>query len=129
MIVLSKNTTNTNIAITLTELSELSNPNYLFEFINSTSLVKYYCISEDLSDFKERYNKFTIVEGIDDPLNGSLILGEYGFYRYNVYEQNGTSLDPTGLNVVEVGKMKLTNGNAEYPTHTIIDTIKIHEPE
>ena len=128
LIVLAKNTTNENIALTLTEFTTITEVNYLFEFINETTQEAYYCISADLSHYKNRYNLFTIIEGVDAPLNGSLILGGHGFYRYNVYEQEGTSLDPTGLNKVESGKMRLTNGNESYPTHTITTTIKVHEP-
>ena len=127
MIILGKDKINENIALTLTELTTLTNVTYLFEFINSTDKQSYYCISEDLSNFKNRYNLFNITEGVDDPLNGSLILGNYGYYAYNVYEQQGTSLDPTGLNIVESGKMKLTNGNTETTTHAQQDTIKVHE--
>ncbi len=107
MIVLNRNTENKNIVVTLTEFTTIQNPTFLFEFINDTTSEKFYVISLDLSAHRERYNLFNITEGFNDVLNGSVKLGAIGFYMYNVYEQQGSSLSPLGLNKVESGKMKL----------------------
>ena len=107
MIVINKNTT-TNFVATLFELSQLTNPDYLFEFESDQTKTKYYTIITDISTNKSRYNEFNFVEGTNNPTSGSLDLGSPGFYKYKVYEQNSTTnLDPTGLNKVEEGKMKL----------------------
>jgi len=128
MILLTKGVTNNNIALTLTELTTIVNVTYLFEFINDLSNVAYYFIGEDTSLHKKRYNQFSITEGINDPLNGSIELGDVGFYSYKVYEQDGNSLNPEGLNVVEVGKMKLLGGNQEFKRNEQTTTFKIYEP-
>lgn len=128
MIKLTKGIVNNNIALTLTELSVIANPNYLFEFTNDLTNVAYYFISADTSLHIKRYNEFSITEGISDPLNGSIILGDVGFYTYKVYEQSGTSLDPTGLNVVEVGKVKLLGENQEFTRNEQTTTFKTYDP-
>lgn len=131
MIKLTKDTTNSNIALTLTEKVTISNPVFLFEFINDVSLsTKYYVISADTSTETQRYNLFEIVEGVDDPTNGSVILGLEGFYKYNVYEQatGSTNLDPTGLTVVESGKMKLLGDNQTFTKNEISREYVAHNP-
>lgn len=127
MIKLVKGVINEGIALTLNEFVTLSNPNFLFEFKNDMTNDKYYFISPDLSAYKDRYNLFNITEGINDPLNGSIVLGEEGFYKYKIYEQEGTSLDPDGLNVVEVGKMKLIGEGQEFNRNEIDTTFKVYE--
>jgi len=127
MIVINKNTTN-NFVATLYELSQLSNPNYLFEFESDQSKTKYYTIITDISTNKPRYNEFNFVEGSDDPTNGSLDLGSPGFYNYKVYEQASSSnLNPSGLNEVEQGKMKLIDSTYEpsFTQHTVSPTTNV----
>lgn len=127
MIVINKNAT-TEFVATLYELSQLTNPNYLFEFESDQTKTKYYCIITDTSTNKERYNEFSFVEGSDDPTNGSLILGSAGFYNYKVYEQSSsTNLDPTGLNVVERGKLKLIDSTYQpsFTQHTVATNTNI----
>ena len=55
MIVINKNTT-TNFVATLFELSQLTDPNYLFEFESDQTKTKYYTIIADISTNKLRYN-------------------------------------------------------------------------
>ena len=127
MIVINKNTTN-NFVATLYELSQLSNPNYLFEFESDQTKTKYYTIITDISTNKPRYNEFNFVEGIDDPINGSLNLGSPGFYKYKVYEQSSSSnLDPTKSNEVEQGKMKLIDSTYQptFNQHTVSPSTNI----
>ncbi len=127
MIVINKNTTN-NFVATLYELSQLTDPNYLFEFESDQTKTKYYTIITDVSTNKPRYNEFNFVEGSDDPTNGSLDLGSPGFYNYKVYEQASSSnLDPTGLNEVEQGKLKLIDSTYQpsFNQHTVSPTTNI----
>ena len=127
MIVLTKNAT-TIFAVTLWEKTTLTNPIYLLEFINNLSKVKYYCIMADTSPNIPRYNKFTFIEGVDDPTNGSLILGQGGFYNYTAYEQlSASNLNPTGLTIVESGKMKLldTAEEPDFTQHSVLPTTNI----
>jgi len=127
MINLVKNQTNNNIALTLTELSELSNPFYIFEFTNDTTNVKYLFISEDLSNNKQRYNLFNITEGVDDVMNGSVVLGDTGFYKYKIYESETETLEVEGLNVVEIGKVKLIGEKQEFARQEQTTTFKTYE--
>ena len=127
MIVINKNTTN-NFVATLYELSQLTDPNYLFQFESDQTKTKYYTIITDVSTNKPRYNEFNFIEGSDDPTNGSLDLGSPGFYNYKVYEQASSSnLDPTGLNEVEQGKLKLIDSTYQpsFNQHSVSPTTNI----
>lgn len=127
MIVINKNTTN-NFVATLYELSQLTDPNYLFEFESDQTKTKYYTIITDVSTNKPRYNEFNFIEGSSDPTNGSLDLGSPGFYNYKVYEQSSSSnLDPTGLNEVEQGKLKLIDSTYQpsFNQHSVSPTTNI----
>lgn len=89
----------------------------------------YYLICADTSSYTDRYNKFSIIEGADDPTNGSIILGDEGFYSYNIYEQSSSSnLDPSGLTVIESGKMKLLGDNQTFTKHSITTSYVVHDP-
>lgn len=129
MIKLEKNTTNTNIALTLTEKVTISNPYFLFEFTKDMTDVSYYVICADTSTETQRYNLFTIIEGGADPTNGNVTLGLEGFYKYNIYEQaSSTNLDPSGLTLVENGKMRLGGTSQTFTKHTISEGYIAHKP-
>jgi hypothetical protein len=91
-----KNNTNI-ITVTLTEKSTLPNPIYLFKFVNQTSNVSYWFISEDTSQFKQRYNQFIVIEleNVSPPetLIGYIELGLEGRYDYEIYQTTLTNLD------------------------------------
>ena len=129
MIVLNKSATTIFVA-TLWEKTTLTGTYYyLFEFESSQTKVKYYTIIANTSTNIERYNKFTFVEGVDDALNGKLILGKGGFYTYKAYEQTSSSnLDPSlSTKMVEQGKMKLMD-SADAPNfdqHAVSPTTNI----
>ncbi len=128
--VLQKGVVNPNIALTLTEKTTISNPTYLFEFISDQTKLKYYVISSDTSVSKNRINIFSIEEGVNDPTNGKLILGNVGFYQYVIYAQSSTTnLDPDLADeIVERGKMKLIDDEASgFVQHEIEVTYRVHE--
>ena len=108
---LKRNQLNSNITLTLSEKTTISDPVYLFQFESDQSKVSYYCICQDLATTaqKERYNLFDITEGTNDPLNSKLVLGLQGRYHFYIYEQapGSPNLDPTGLTIVERGIMTL----------------------
>lgn len=89
------------VTVTLKENSTISDPIYLFKFVSQQTLVNYYFISQDISQFKQRYNQFGVTEipeltSPNDTLDGVISLGKEGFYDYYIYE---TSLTNTfGLN-------------------------------
>lgn len=85
----------------MTELTTISNPEYLFEFVEEQTDESVFCILSDTSTSTTRFNEFTVVDGVDVtfPIDG--------FYTYKIYEQaNGSgNLDPDGLTMVEAGRM------------------------
>ena len=91
--------------VTLNESTTIVNPYYLFVFSNVSTKVQYKIIvnsASDTSDFPERANIYTF---------NTITLfatAQAGQYSYEVFEQeSSTSTDPTGLNLVECGKMLL----------------------
>jgi len=110
MLVLTKNSANT-IRVSLAELSTLSNPVYLIEFISDTSLISTTCIAPDISSYPARYNEFTITEQTSpDGLLAQILLEPVGFFTYNIYEQtSATNLAPNapGTVLLETGKARV----------------------
>lgn len=73
------------MVITVTELTTIQNPKYLFEFIEEQSDDKVYCILENISTATERFDEFVLVDSVD------LTLPYAGFYSYKVYQQESDS--------------------------------------
>lgn len=101
-----------NVILTLTEKQLLTDPNYLFIFKNRETNVEVKFVklnNTDTSLFKERYNKFSFnVDALFNPQ----VRGEY---KYQVYEQaSTTNTDPTGLNLIETGLMKLNDPRTQF---------------
>ena len=119
MILIHKNTTNYAI-LTLSEKTTLTNAVYLFEVTNDVTNDVIYFIAPDTSGNKERYNKLTIIDSITElPLVGQVTFENLGSYKYNVYEQTSTTnLDPTGLNLIDKGKIKVTTTASINPTYS-----------
>ena len=95
--------------VTLTESTTLTSPYYLFVFTNVSTKVQYKInvnSTSDSSDYPDRINifSFDIVTLFED--------AQAGQFSYEVYEQeSSTNLDPSGLNLVECGKMLLQPEN------------------
>jgi hypothetical protein len=122
MLVLTKNSSNT-IRVSLAELSTLSNPVYLIEFISDTSLISTTCIAPDTSSYPARYNEFTITEQTSpDGLLAQILLEPVGFFTYNIYEQtSATNLAPNapGTVLLETGKARvLIDGDRQSTAFT-----------
>jgi hypothetical protein len=101
MIYIDKGEVN-SIVLTLTEVSTLSNPYYLFVFENEMDITDAPILftTADISTWKERFNLFLL----DEPVDVILVKGQY---RYQVYESTipPTSIqDTTGI-VIEEGRM------------------------
>ena len=119
------------VVLTLSEKITISSPNFLFEFINNQTQIKYYCISSDLSLYPERYNKFTIVvkTTTPSPLVGEIQIPLGDEYTYNVYEQvSSTNLNPSGLTVVENGLMTYDKTMTSRIQNESTLTRKAYEP-
>jgi hypothetical protein len=113
------------VILTLTEKQLLTNPNYLFVFTNrsANTEIKFVRLNNtDLSQYKDRYNEFSIVTNT----NFSTALN--GQYDYVVYEQTSTSnLNPAGLNALESGIMELVGTPFEFTEYNTTDTYKIRQ--
>jgi hypothetical protein len=85
-------------ALTLTELSTLANPVFLFVFTSDVTKEEQKIILPDLSEKKTRYNLFQIA--------GNYFTSE-GWHTYKVYEQiSEDNLDPAlTTGVVEEGRV------------------------
>ncbi len=121
MLVLNKGVTST-IVVTLTEKQLLTTPNYLFVFTGRTTntTVKFVLLNNaDLSQYKDRYNKFSIAHTL-------FTTAKVQDYIYNIYEQaSNSNLDPTGLNLLETGIMRLQQSTTIFtePSGTTQRTI------
>ena len=118
------------VVVTLTENSTLENPIYLFMFKNQQSLVPYYFIATDTSNYKNRYNSFLVTEKTNpNTLNGEISLGNEGFYDYEIYQ---TTLESTsGLTNAEAA-VEFIDKTVEYGLVWVIPsepTITKYEPE
>jgi len=99
MIYIEKGEINT-IVLTLTEDTTIPEPYYLFVFQNEFNKEsnKIYWIGTDTSQYKNRYNLFTLEEGED-------VTFVKGQFTYSVYESAVPPEDETGLTLVEEGRM------------------------
>ncbi len=93
------------IVLTLSEVTTVANPHYLFVFtneMNTTSTAQLFT-APDTSAYPERYNLFSL----DEPTDISLIQGQF---TYEIYESNNPFVLPlsiaqtTGV-VIEEGRM------------------------
>lgn len=116
MIYIAQNSSN-KIVLTLTEVTTVTNPSYLFVFTNeynTTSTPILFTVA-DTSSYPERYNLFNLVE----PTDLSLVIGQY---TYQIYEKSGPFTLPlsiaqtTGV-VIEEGRM-VVSGPAPSSVYT-----------
>lgn len=109
--------------ITVTELTTIQNPKYLFEFIEEQSDDKVYCILENVSTATERFDEFVIVDGVDVtfPYNG--------FYSYKVFQQESDSnLNPDlSDGLVEEGRAHIYEEESPSGEYDTIFTNYIYE--
>jgi hypothetical protein len=108
--------------LTLTEKTTISNPTYLFSITHRLSNTTTNFIVADVSNYKERYNKFSVTEG-------STFDVDTGEFLYRVFAQTSTTnLNPELADeLVEQGILKVndrTSGNNYYTPNL---TEKIYE--
>lgn len=110
MILVNKGESNI-IDLTLSERVTLPIPIFLFRFINDITNAEFSCIMDNISIFKDRYDRFEFIEGT------TLTLNPTGFYHYYVYEQvSEVNLDYTlAGNLLEVGKLKVVSSSETQP--------------
>jgi len=117
MILINKNTLN-KVVLTLDESSRISNPFYLFQFINEygNDATGITFTTPDISQSKNRYNLFNITESITGSTTGgdniplSLTSGQY---LYRVYEASASTLhiSATTGTIIESGRMVVSTEN------------------
>ena len=114
MIYIEKGQVNT-FALTLTEVTTLVDPFYLFVFEDefNTAIDPILWEGVDTSDYPYRYNLFTMEEGVDL----ELLKGQY---RYLVFESPipvDINTNTDNLNLIEEGRMVVSG----VPTSSIYD--------
>ncbi len=128
MILITKASTN-NVVLTLTEKVTINNPVFLFEFICDQTRDRFFFIADDVSEFTDRYNEFSIIEKLNPvALNGEISLVRAGFYSYKIREQESlTNLDPAlSGSVVEVGKVKVLSISPAVHKHLVSNSITVY---
>lgn len=111
MIIIRANQPNTMV-VTVSQNSELSNPQYLFSFTHIFSKESVSFIPTDISTHKSRYDEFYFVEGSGA---GEIRFPYEGLYLYAIWEQPAGSgnLNPAlATNVVENGEAQLIISSA-----------------
>ena len=95
------------MVVTVSQNSELSNPEYLFSFTHIMSKAQVAFIPTDISTHKVRYDEFAFVEGNG---MGQINFPYQGLYIYAIYEQPAGSgnLNPAlATNIVENGEAQV----------------------
>lgn len=96
MIIINRNATNI-FDVTLSEMVSITNPFYLFVFINKQTSEVSKCLLTDSSAYSDRYNRFTLIE----PSDVVLIPNDY---IYKVYEKSVSNLTiPSETYLLETG--------------------------
>lgn len=127
MIVINKGQTQTMV-MTLTEMSTLTSPTYLFCFTSDITGNSVNFIAHDISPVVERYNEFTITEttGTNILTSGTITLSPTGTWSYKVLEQTSTTnLNPLladNQTPVEIGQIRVIGTNVEFVGYSGQDT-------
>lgn len=102
MLIIQKNAS-TPLIVTVTELTTIPNPNYLFEFVHEQSFKEYRCVLTNISTSTPRFDEFILIDGIDVNFDYN------GYYIYNIYEQQSPgNLDPNNtIGMVETGRAEV----------------------
>ena len=102
MLIIQRNGT-TPLIVTVTELTTIPNPNYLFEFIHEQSFKEYHCVLNNISTATPRFDELVLIDGVDVTFDYN------GYYIYNIYEQQSPgNLDPANaISLVETGRAEV----------------------
>jgi hypothetical protein len=96
MIYIEKNIL-TNIALTLTESSQLATPYYLFHFVNEINDTEFFETFTDISGYPERFNLFE--------MQLDYVAGQYTYTVYESDTPNPTTIADTTGRIIETGIM------------------------
>jgi len=112
MLLIQRNGT-TPLIVTVTELTTIANPSYLFEFVHEQSFKEYRCVLNNISTATPRFDEFLLIDGVDVNFDYN------GYYIYKIYEQQSPgNLDPAlTVSMVETGRaevIELDSPSNEY---------------
>ncbi|NBV92791.1 MAG: hypothetical protein EBR91_11595 [Flavobacteriia bacterium] len=98
----------TPLIVTVTELTTIPNPNYLFEFIHEQSFNTQTCVLTNVSTTTQRFDEFVLTDGVDV----NFIYD--GFYIYNIFQQSSPgNLDPVNSQgLVETGRAHVVEADS-----------------
>jgi hypothetical protein len=110
MLIIQRNGT-TPLIVTVTELTTIPNPSYLFEFVHEQSFKEYRCVLNNISTATPRFDEFVLIDGVDVTFDYN------GYYIYNIYEQQSPgNLDPDlAVSLVETGRAEVIE--IDSPSH------------
>jgi hypothetical protein len=113
----------TPIVVTVTELTTIPAPNYLFEFIHEQSFKSYFCILTNVSQAISRFDEFVLIDGVDVNFDYN------GSYVYNIYQQTSAiNLDPTlSQGLVETGRAEVVEAPTTNNFYESPITFEIYE--
>lgn len=131
MLYIRKNTNN-ELIVTVSNFATLSNPYYLFVFVNDVTYEEVKFICSNTSTHTERYDKFLITEtsGTQIPTSGTIEFLPLGSWTYKIYEQTSSTnlVVANTTSLLETGQAKVLGSNETYSTYTGQDiTYKVHE--
>jgi hypothetical protein len=111
------------LIVTVSELTTIASPNYLFQFIEEQSGDEVFCILTNISTGIPRYDEFIVTDGVDVtfPYNG--------FYTYKIYQQTSSvNLDPDlSQGLVEEGRAHVYEIDSPSNEYNTLPTSYIYE--
>ena len=122
MLRIERNQLNT-LVVTVSELTTIAAPNYLFEFIEEQTGDKLYCILTNISNGIPKYDEFDLTDGVD------VTFPYAGFYTYKIYQQTSPSnLDPAlSQGLVEEGRAHVYESDSPANEYTYNVTNFVYE--
>jgi hypothetical protein len=106
------------VTVSVQEKVTIANPQFVFVFVNDVTGKKVACVGGTETNLSHGRSQFTITVGAALPLSGQVLLDDYRFYHYYVYQSANASLfdftniDTTDLRTLtglcEQGKMYWT---------------------
>ena len=111
------------LIVTVSELTTIASPNYLFQFIEEQSGDEVFCILTNISTGIPRYDEFIVTDTVDVtfPYNG--------FYTYKIYQQTSSvNLDPElSQGLVEEGRAHVYEIDSPSNEYNTLPTSYIYE--
>lgn len=119
MLIITQGSVN-NLVVTLYEKQTGTTKTFLCEFINKASSEAYYSLATNVSDTTRNEYLCITDTGLAsaNPLNSEVYLPSKGQYYYNIYESPNSSLNPSGLNLCENGRLLVIGDDIIIPAYS-----------